>query len=118
MNDIEASPVEAAARIIGSRVALARLLGVTKGAVWQWEHATRVPAEHCPVIERITKGAVRCEDLRPDVDWGYLRGTAPAGAHPEAGTESALPAEVMPHESGFAPPLLAPAVRNDDVEAA
>lgn len=26
-------------------------------------------------IERESKGAVRCEDLRPDVDWAYLRGT-------------------------------------------
>lgn len=27
-------------------------------------------------IERESRGAVRCEDLRPDVDWAYLRGTA------------------------------------------
>ena len=26
-------------------------------------------------IERESQGAVRCEDLRPDVDWAYLRGT-------------------------------------------
>jgi DNA-binding transcriptional regulator YdaS (Cro superfamily) len=26
-------------------------------------------------IERESFGAVRCEDLRPDVDWAYLRGT-------------------------------------------
>lgn len=26
-------------------------------------------------IERESKGAVRCEEMRPDVDWGYLRGT-------------------------------------------
>lgn len=24
-------------------------------------------------IERESEGAVRCESLRPDVDWGYLR---------------------------------------------
>lgn len=71
------SPILEAARIVGSRVALARLLGVTKGAVWQWEHQkSRVPAKHCPTIERATAGAVRCEDLRPDVDWAYLRGSA------------------------------------------
>lgn len=29
-------------------------------------------------IERESGGAVRCEDLRPDVDWAYLRGTSPA----------------------------------------
>lgn len=27
-------------------------------------------------IERETKGKVRCEDLRPDVDWAFLRGTS------------------------------------------
>lgn len=26
-------------------------------------------------IDRETAGAVRCEDLRPDVDWAYLRQT-------------------------------------------
>lgn len=48
-----------------------------------------VPAELCPVIERATKGAVRCEDLRPDVEWDVLRSatTEPAGKAPE------LPAE-------------------------
>lgn len=27
-------------------------------------------------IERESGGAVRCEELRPDVDWEYLRGSA------------------------------------------
>jgi DNA-binding transcriptional regulator YdaS (Cro superfamily) len=26
-------------------------------------------------IDRESGGVVRCEDLRPDVDWAYLRGT-------------------------------------------
>lgn len=26
-------------------------------------------------IERNSEGAVRCESLRPDVDWAYLRGS-------------------------------------------
>lgn len=29
----------------------------------------------CIAIERESKGAVRCEELRPDVDWSYLRRT-------------------------------------------
>lgn len=33
----------------------------------------RFPAEHCPACERLTGGVVRCEELRPDVDWAYLR---------------------------------------------
>lgn len=28
-------------------------------------------------IERESGGEVRCEDLRPDVDWSYIRGTSP-----------------------------------------
>ena len=27
----------------------------------------------CIAIERNTGGAVTCEDLRPDIDWAYLR---------------------------------------------
>jgi len=67
-------PIDEAARIVGSQVALAGHLKVTKAAVNQWKlDGRKVPAEHCPAIERLTAGAVRCEDLRPDVDWGYLR---------------------------------------------
>lgn len=29
----------------------------------------------CINIERESDGAVICEELRPDVDWAYLRGT-------------------------------------------
>lgn len=38
-------------------------------------------------IERESVGAVTCEELRPDVDWAYLRGTAKREA--EAGVRSA-----------------------------
>lgn len=68
------TPLDEATKIIGSQVALAQQLGVTKAAVAQWKlDGRRVPAEHCPVIERLTDGQVRCEDLRPDIDWAYLR---------------------------------------------
>lgn len=30
----------------------------------------------CLRLEAKSSGAVTCEDLRPDVDWAYLRGTA------------------------------------------
>lgn len=33
-------------------------------------------------IERESAGAVRCESLRPDVDWAYLRGTQPDPTDP------------------------------------
>ena len=50
-------------------------LGLKSYQVLQQWRLTRVPAEYCPQIERITSGAVRCEDIRPDVDWAYLRAT-------------------------------------------
>lgn len=69
--------IERAAEILGSQSALADLCGVSKGAVSQWKDADRqVPAEYCPLIERATDGKVRCEDLRPDVEWGVLRDKA------------------------------------------
>jgi DNA-binding transcriptional regulator YdaS (Cro superfamily) len=61
--------------IVGSMQAVADHLGVTKGAVGQWKlQGRRVPAEHCPAIEKMVGGAVTCEELRPDVDWAVLRG--------------------------------------------
>lgn len=30
----------------------------------------------CINIERESAGSVTCEELRPDVDWAYLRGTS------------------------------------------
>lgn len=57
-------------------------LPVTPQRVSNWR--TRgVPTDMCPAIERATKGQVRCEDLRPDVDWGYLR--QPSTVNPENG---------------------------------
>lgn len=76
------SPQEAlnkAVAKVGSMQKLAEVLAVTKGAVSQWKDPDRrIPAEHCPIIERLTSGEVKCEDLRPDVDWGYLRNPAVA----------------------------------------
>jgi len=40
----------------------------------------------CIALERESGGAVRCEDLRSDIDWAYLRGTTPQPA-----TESEIP---------------------------
>ena len=63
-----------AAEVVGGQAALARKLGVAPPTINQWVNGTRpIPAERCPEIEAAT--GVRCEDLRPDVDWAYLRGT-------------------------------------------
>ena len=66
--------IRTAADIVGGQAALARLLEVKPPTVNQWVNGDRrVPAEQCPSIERVTNGAVRCEDLRPDVAWDVLR---------------------------------------------
>lgn len=43
---------------------------VSKASVSRWKRE-QVPAELCPDIEAIT--GVRCERLRPDVNWSVLR---------------------------------------------
>ena len=61
-------PVDRAAAVLGSQVALAALLGVTKAAVGQWKlDGRQVPLEHCLAIEKAT-GVTRAE-LRPDDYW-------------------------------------------------
>jgi DNA-binding transcriptional regulator YdaS (Cro superfamily) len=58
----------------GSLTKLARAINVSPVLISQWAKGVRrVPAEHCPDIERVTNGEVRCEDLRPDVNWSVLR---------------------------------------------
>lgn len=60
----------------GAVNALAEKLEIPPALLSQWKVGARpVPAERCPQIERATSGAVTCEELRPDVDWAYLRGT-------------------------------------------
>lgn len=57
-----------------SQVDLAKVLGVTPGAVNQWSSGmTTITADRCIQIEAATGGLVRCEDLRPDVRWDVLR---------------------------------------------
>lgn len=62
----------------GTATGLATKLGgkVVRQNVEYWlsEGAKGAPAEHCPAIERET--GVKCELLRPDVDWGVLRDPA------------------------------------------
>jgi DNA-binding transcriptional regulator YdaS (Cro superfamily) len=57
----------------GGQTNLARLLDIRQSLVSMWKTRGRVPAEYCPRIERVTDGCVRCEELRPDVEWSYLR---------------------------------------------
>lgn len=78
-NTITDSPeklaLKRAAALLGGKAALASACGYSdRRNIWPWFAKDRpVPAEHCPTIERATHGAVRCEELRPDVPWGVLR---------------------------------------------
>ena len=75
--------IKKAADVFGSRSALAHRLGVSKGAIWQWEHERDVPIEQALAIERETHGVVTVAELRPDLAaqlarCGYARSTDPA----------------------------------------
>lgn len=71
----EKAALNRAAELLGGQAAVASACGFTdRRHVWPWFNTDRrVPAEHCPAIERATGGAVRCEELRPDVPWAVLR---------------------------------------------
>ena len=61
-----------AANAMGSAAALASAIQVSPQFMSQMIRGERqVPAEQCPNIEALT--GVRCEDLRPDVNWAVLR---------------------------------------------
>lgn len=59
----------------GGQSKLAKAIGVAPQVVNNWLARKNVPADHCPAIEKATGGAIRCEDLRPDVEWSVVRGT-------------------------------------------
>jgi len=67
-----AEALKSAIAMFSSLKAFSDALGVRYQVVQQWIE-NRVPAEYCPKIERVTGRKVRCEQLRSDVDWGYVR---------------------------------------------
>lgn len=78
----ENSALKKACLSFGGQALMARHLGVSPPTINQWVSGARpIPAERCLEIEKITEGAVTCEELRPDVDWAYLRGTFPNSAN-------------------------------------
>lgn len=55
---------------------LSRELQISPVLISQWATGSRpVPAERCLDIEKATDAQVTCEEMRPEVDWSYLRGT-------------------------------------------
>lgn len=60
--------------------ALAAELSVSPQRLANWV-GRQVPAERCPDVERAT--GVRCEVLRPDVDWAFIRAGGAPDRRPE-----------------------------------
>ena len=53
---------------------LAKVLDVSPAFVSSMAAGKKaVPVDHCISIEKWTARVVLCEDLRSDVDWGYIR---------------------------------------------
>jgi DNA-binding transcriptional regulator YdaS (Cro superfamily) len=71
--------LEEAATAAGGYGALASKIGVATSAPSMWKARGRIPAEHCPAIERAT--GVKCERLNPGVEWKVLRATAGKSKH-------------------------------------
>ena len=58
----------------GGPAKVSRACGVSVQAVCFWRDGLRtLPADQCITLEKLNHGRIRCEDLRPDVDWAYLR---------------------------------------------
>lgn len=67
--------VAEAINLLGGPAKAARALGVSIQAASFWRSGMRTfPAGLCITVEKLTDGRIRCEELRPDVDWAYLRG--------------------------------------------
>ncbi|MCV4285066.1 transcriptional regulator [Pseudomonas capsici] len=53
--------------------------GTSVGQLKQIAYGNRRPSASLSInVERESKGQVTCEELRPDIDWAYLRGTKQA----------------------------------------
>jgi DNA-binding transcriptional regulator YdaS (Cro superfamily) len=76
---MEANPIATAVQKLGGARAASVQLEVSVQLVYFWlSGQRRFPAEKCPVVERLTNGQIRCEALRPDVEWSVLREQAVA----------------------------------------
>ena len=72
------TPIDAAISVVQSAAEFAKAIDRSPQFVSQLRSGGRqVPAELCPLIELATGGKVRCEELRPDVNWAVLRTPTP-----------------------------------------
>lgn len=59
--------------ICNGQSALARACGVSQAAVGKWLDGAKMDVAHVSSIVKATNGAVKPEDLRPDVDWETIK---------------------------------------------
>jgi DNA-binding transcriptional regulator YdaS (Cro superfamily) len=59
-----------AVKIVGGTTKLCVAVGVSDGKVSNWLYtAEKIPAHHVPKIVLATRGKIRPEELRPDIQW-------------------------------------------------
>ncbi len=64
-----------------SRTAFCGACGTTEGYLRKAvSKSQQLGGDLCILIERESKSAVICEDLRPDADWAFIRSTGPSSA--------------------------------------
>ncbi|NWA25487.1 helix-turn-helix domain-containing protein [Pseudomonas gingeri] len=62
----------------GSVAAFAKACETSPGQLKQVAYGNRRPSASLAInVERESSGQVTCEELRPDIDWAYVRGTNP-----------------------------------------
>ena len=75
----------------GDAISLSKAIGCSKSAPYMWIKRGQVPSVWCIPIEKATAGSVRCEELRPDIDWGYLRNNPIQSVKGSSTTEKEAP---------------------------
>lgn len=65
--------VKAAIKICGSQAVVAKACGISQPTVFKWLGGAKMDVAHVSSIVKATNGAVKPEDLRPDVDWAVIR---------------------------------------------
>jgi DNA-binding transcriptional regulator YdaS (Cro superfamily) len=71
MQQTQADALRRAIEVAGGLTKLGELIGCSNQRVWNWTSAGRAPVKMCPKIEAAT--GVPCEELRPDINWSYMR---------------------------------------------
>lgn len=61
--------LEAACDLLGGQYKLADAIRRTSPSISEWKRRKVIPEDCCEPIEAVTDGAVRVEELRPDLRW-------------------------------------------------